>query len=325
MDNLGCGRASNNNPITIIGRVASPSGQVVDVFFEGAVVLKATDMVEIQRLIQRPSDLAKDFHGHAERPLAFVGIGFGPAPVSDFDRLLWKGEFDETKHPRMPGGCPEGGEFCTVDETSESNDNDVVDNSINQNQILKDLIKNLSKREAKHLLKNRLIAALRVVAGIVADLVPGAGEAFDVYELGQTVADVKNLREEVAAAEAYVRGGPKTLEELRASLEDRSFSTGDAFKKVSLEKYYGSAGPGQDWHHIVWQGGVNGDNIPAGLLHSTENMVRIPRLLHEEITDAYRDTYDDSGKTLRQWLDTQPYEVQRAEGIRVMRGLGIIK
>jgi hypothetical protein len=147
MNNLECGQASNNNPLTVIGRVSNSSGQVVDLVFEGDVVLKTTDHFEIQRLTQRPSDLAKDFHRGAERPLAFVGVGFGPAPISDFDKLLWKGEFDETKHPRVPGGSPEGGEFCAESETSESNDNDVADEAINQSQILKDLIKNLTKRE----------------------------------------------------------------------------------------------------------------------------------------------------------------------------------
>jgi hypothetical protein len=88
MHNPGCGLVPSNDPITVIGRVASPSGQVADIVFEGTSDLKASGAFEIQRLIQRPSDSAKEFLNHTERPLALVGISFGPAPISDFDRLL---------------------------------------------------------------------------------------------------------------------------------------------------------------------------------------------------------------------------------------------
>jgi hypothetical protein len=326
MDNLGCSRTSNNNPLTVIGRVASRSGQVVDSVFEGSTELKTTDALEIQRLIQRPSDLAKDFLGSAERALALVGVGFGAAPISDFDRVLWKGEFDEAEHSRVPGGCPEGGEFCSAGEASNAEAGDQpVDGLINQNTVMKDISSKLAKRAARKILRGRLIAGLRFVAGLAADIIPYLGELFDGYEIGQTIEDGIALDRDISAAELYVRNGPQALEDLRISAEDRSFSSADAFKKDALGKFYGPAGPGYDYHHIVWQGGANADNIPAELLHSTENMVRIPRLLHEEITAAYSEDYEHTGKSLREWLDTQPYDVQRAEGIKVMRRLGIIK
>jgi hypothetical protein len=326
MDNLGCGRASNNNPITVIGRMASPSGQVIDLVFEGAAVLKSTDALEVQRLIQRPSDLAKDFLGRAERPLAFVGIGFGPAPISDFDRLLWKGDFDETKHPRVLEGSPEGGEFRSADGASDAEPTDQpTDGLINQNVIVKDLMSKVEKRAARKLLRNRLIAGLRLLAGIAADAVPVAGEIFDAYEIAQTISDGVALERDVNAALSYAEEGPRALEELQVSADYRSFSSVNAFKKIVIGKVYGSAGDGYEYHHIVWQGGANADNIPAELLHSTENMIRVPRLLHEEVTSAYSEEYEHTGKSLREWLDTQPYEVQRAKGIEIMRNLGIIK
>jgi len=49
-------------------------------------------------------------------------------------------------------------------------------------------------------------------------------------------------------------------------------------------------------------------------------MVRVPRLLHEAITEAYQRSRM-CPMTLRQWLDTQPYDVQRAWGLKIMRGL----
>jgi len=63
-------------------------------------------------------------------------------------------------------------------------------------------------------------------------------------------------------------------------------------------------------------------------MNSPENMIRMPRLLHEVINEAYRaPKFPDvpNGPTIREWMDTQPYEVQRAEGIKIMRALGILK
>jgi hypothetical protein len=34
---------------------------------------------------------------------------------------------------------------------------------------------------------------------------------------------------------------------------------------------------------------------------------------------------DDSGKTLYQWLQTQPYDVQRERGLKILRDLHILK
>jgi hypothetical protein len=326
MNNLGCGQASNNNPITVVGRVSNPSGQVVDLVFEGEAVLKATDAFEIQSLIQRPSDLAKDFLSRPGNPLAFVGIGFGPAPISDFDRLLWKGDFDGAKHPRVPGGSPDGGEFCSANGTSNTETaNHPTDELINQNIIVKDLMSKVEKRAARQLLRNRFIAGLRLLAGFAADAVPVAGEIFDAYEIAQTVSDGIALEEDVAAAKAFVQEGPQTLESLQMSTDYQPFSSFNAFKKDLLGKYFGAAGDGYEYHHIVEQGGKGLDNLPAGLMDSTENVVKIPRLLHEEISAEYGKLYQGTGKTLRDWLSTQPYEVRRAEGIAVMRRLGIIK
>jgi hypothetical protein len=326
MDNLGHRSASSNNPITVIGRVSNASGQVVDLVFEGSVDLKKTDTFEIQRLIQRPSDLAKDFHNRAEYPLAFVGIGFGPAPISDFERLLWKGDFDETKHPRVPEGSPAGGEFRSANGTSNTDTGDQpADDLINQNIVVKDLMSKVEKRAARRLLRNRLIAGLRLLAGIAADAAPVAGEIFDAYEIAQTVSDGVALEEDIAAAKAFVQEGPRALESLQMSADYQPFSSFDAFKKDLIGKYFGAAGDGYEYHHIVEQGGKGLDNLPAGLMDSTNNVVRIPRLLHEEITAEYGRIYKDTGKTLRDWLSTQPYDVRRTEGIRVMRDLGIIK
>ena len=75
-----------------------------------------------------------------------------------------------------------------------------------------------------------------------------------------------------------------------------------------------SAGAGNQYHHIVTQGGLNGKKFPAELLQ-TRATSPFPTLLHEVVTDEYRKPAPDgSGRTLYRWLQTQPYEVQREIG-----------
>jgi hypothetical protein len=48
-------------------------------------------------------------------------------------------------------------------------------------------------------------------------------------------------------------------------------------------------------------------------------------MIHEEVTSEYNKLYLKTGKTLREYLEGQPYEVQREEGLKVLRKLGVIK
>jgi hypothetical protein len=93
-----------------------------------------------------------------------------------------------------------------------------------------------------------------------------------------------------------------------------------------LRKWAGSAGDGSQYHHIVTQGGANEDNIPAVQLQNTDNIIILPTLLHEMASDEYLGPAPDgSNMTLYQWLQTQPYEVQREYGLKNLRDLHILK
>jgi hypothetical protein len=98
---------------------------------------------------------------------------------------------------------------------------------------------------------------------------------------------------------------------------------------LSLElvaKWFGSAGDGSQYHHIVTQGGANGDNIPAAQLQNTDNIVILPTLLHEMVSDEYlKPPPEDASLTLCQWLQTQSYEIQREVGLNILRELHILK
>jgi hypothetical protein len=93
-----------------------------------------------------------------------------------------------------------------------------------------------------------------------------------------------------------------------------------------IAKMFGAAGAGSQYHHIVTQGGLNAKKIPAELLQNTDNIVRLPTLLHEIATDEYlQPAPENSGRTLYEWLQTQPYDVQREVGLNILRQLHILK
>jgi hypothetical protein len=61
-------------------------------------------------------------------------------------------------------------------------------------------------------------------------------------------------------------------------------------------------------------------------LHSADNIVPLPKLVHELVNADYSQTSEvDKTKTVREWLQTQSYEVQREYAIKTLQRLGILK
>jgi hypothetical protein len=54
-------------------------------------------------------------------------------------------------------------------------------------------------------------------------------------------------------------------------------------------------------------------------------IVVIPTLLHEVVNAEYSRFRNDISMTEYQWLQTQPYDVQREEGLKILRNLHILK
>ncbi len=72
--------------------------------------------------------------------------------------------------------------------------------------------------------------------------------------------------------------------------------------------------------------GANADNIPPEQLQNTENIIILPTLLHEAVSDEYlKPAPDGSTMTLYEWLQTQPYDVQYRIGLDILRDLHILK
>jgi|GEM_PF-3734758 len=98
----------------------------------------------------------------------------------------------------------------------------------------------------------------------------------------------------------------------------------DAAYLALLVKRFGGAGSGNQYHHIVTQGGAN-NKIPAERLQNTDNIIPLPTLLHEAVNGEYSKLRQGTNMTEYQWLQTQPYDVQREEGLKILRRLHILK
>jgi hypothetical protein len=225
---------------------------------------------------------------------------------------------DDPKHPGWPAGTPEGqgGKFRPKDGSQFA-----------LSQKIKDSI---TRRE----LKMNLTAALHVGVETLANLIPGVDVPADVAmvaEIARTITEYRQLAIDTAVAFDFVQNAPYSLEDFQVSGDYREFSSYGGFTKgqVSSElfgKWAGPAGDGSQYHHLVTQGGTNANNIPQERLQNTDNIVIIPTLLHEMVSDEYlKPSPVDASMTLYQWLQTQPYDVQREMGLNILRELHILK
>lgn len=311
--------AALRRDFAIFGRFRNPSGRIGDLTIDGDRLAKTMALLpagaSVDGLLAAAAEVMAETCPRGSQPIAIVGIGFASASA------WWKGEFDESKHPRWPRGASEsqGGRFRPRDDAGEGGEDD------DQRAQLRARIK---EHEDRAKIRTEVALALSVAAEAVANVVPGVGEAADVMmvtDIMASAAEFHRLRVDTEAAFAFVNHAPYSLDELRVFATNESFASYYEFTKVLLVKRFGPAAVGYQYHHIVEQGGANGRNIPPEQLHNTENIIRIPTLVHEVINAQYSEYDTELGTTKRNWLRTQPYEVQRAEGLKSLQELGILK
>jgi hypothetical protein len=182
-------------------------------------------------------------------------------------------------------------------------------------------------------LRTGLLAALRIGIEALGNLIPGVDVAADVMmvaDIARTVVEFRKLAIDAAAALDFVNDGPRDLEDLQVSSSYEEFSSYDQFYKGELgpellAKRFGPAGDGEQYHHIVTQGGANADNISPEQLQNTDNIIRLPTILHEAVNAEYLKSSPDPNMNMYQWLQTKPYDVQREEGLKILRNLHLIK
>ncbi len=234
---------------------------------------------------------------------------------------LLKAAPDDPDHPGWPAGSPggRGGQFRPKQ--------DVVAGEAAKKAAearLKSLILRRSIRAAlRQLLSGQRL--FRLFGEAISNVIPVLdviGDAALVADLTIMAHEFVSLKTDVDAANEFAKKGPQRLEDLRVSAKDESFSSFDAFKKIDLVKRFGPAGDGYEYHHIVEQG-ADGD-FPEGELNSTRNIVRIPKLLHEEISSEYGKTERDTGVALRRSLKGKSFDEQFERGVKQMQEIGII-
>jgi hypothetical protein len=93
-----------------------------------------------------------------------------------------------------------------------------------------------------------------------------------------------------------------------------------------LQRGVSTPAPGYDIHHIVEQTQAANDGFPKEVINSPQNLVRIPRLRHQEINAWYQTKNPKyGGVTPREYLRGRSWEVRRAVGLRALRNFGVLK
>jgi hypothetical protein len=235
-----------------------------------------------------------------------------------------KAAADDPKHPGWPKGSPDslGGKYRPKDigELGEE-----------AKELIEGRVRRLIVRRAIRLALKRLLnwrRLLRLGGEAASNAVPGldvVGDAALIYDIASLAQDAAELRTETQVAEEFANKGPYTLDDLRVSQTDQTFPSYAAFTKIDLVKRFGPAGPGMEYHHIVEQS-AEGD-IPASEINSTGNIIRIPKLLHEEINSEYSRIPEDAAErvNLRNSLNGASMETRRAAGLAVLSRLGILE
>jgi hypothetical protein len=228
---------------------------------------------------------------------------------------------DDPKHPGWPAGTEggRGGRFRPKDGSEAV--------------IAQDIIDRIRRIKVRRALRTEALAVLRLAAELMVDAIPGIGFAADVatlIDMANTIAELKQLKSDADAAIEFVKHGPYSLEQLQVSRVHEEFSSYSDFVKdvlhiAHLAKRFGPAPSSNQYHHIVTQGGANPTKIPAEQLQSTDNIIPLPTLLHEAVNGEYSRFDRKLGMTRCQWLQTQPYDVQHKEGLKILRELHILK
>lgn len=147
--------------------------------------------------------------------------------------------------------------------------------------------------------------AAYISSGISASLSNGADRAYDAADAKRNANNAEN--------------NYSTFNNLP---EDQGYSS---FRK--LKKSIGSAGEGNDWHHIVEQSQIRLSGFESEQINNTSNIISVDHATHMKITGYYNSkAYDfTGGLSVREWLSGQSFEQQYEFGMETLRKFGVIK
>jgi len=136
----------------------------------------------------------------------------------------------------------------------------------------------------------------------------------------------------IAVAGRYIRAGllvARAIEETDWMDEFRGFiqSAYDPPKSLrQLQKDAFEPAPGYDIHHIVEKKAAKNAGFPTSMINAPENLVRIPRIRHWEITAWYaRKNKRFNDLPPRKYLSDKSWEKQMEIGLEALRKYGVLK
>jgi hypothetical protein len=142
------------------------------------------------------------------------------------------------------------------------------------------------------------------------------GAALEIADSISETIDIINTLQDITPELQKSLEPPKDLDELRADKGFRSFSSFSEFKR-----HYGPAGERFEWHHIVEQSA----DFPSEQINTTDNIIRVPKFIHEEINQIFSTTTKGRNYTIRDAMHGESFETQRRLGLQLLRDLGVIK
>lgn len=87
-----------------------------------------------------------------------------------------------------------------------------------------------------------------------------------------------------------------------------------------LQQAASTPAPGYDIHHIVEQTQAEQDGFPREVIDDPNNLVRVPRLKHQEINAWYQTKNDDyGGLSPREYLQGRNWAARRAVGLEALK------
>ncbi len=93
----------------------------------------------------------------------------------------------------------------------------------------------------------------------------------------------------------------------------------------SFKGFFGGAGRGKQWHHIVEQTPRNLVRFGKQRIHNRENMVAVEKSVHQAVSGIYSSKDPIAqGMTVREWLSSQSWEAQYNFGISILEDFGVI-
>lgn len=128
---------------------------------------------------------------------------------------------------------------------------------------------------------------------------------------------------------ALVRSAPKFF--VTTTIRVGQYTTRGGFRSfAAFKRAAGGSKPGYHWHHIVEQGGRNGSRFLPDALHNPNNLVQIPRQIHEQCINRWMGRSNVSifgvnagSKPLREAVRNRGFELQHNFGIQLLGMCGI--